>query len=275
EAKHQRHARLAGTRQDRTLRQRPSATRRPPAAVARRASRRHGRRLTLQARRHPARGLPRRPVRGPWRPRRRHHRWMADRASITAKKAKTRTASVLLPERTVDSLFAYETLTAAPHALIWSPPNSTPDEHGLKPDHVVTPDLNPGLPLEQHRRLVFECKTIYGEGADPGGWHFRISRWQLDEYVQVAPQTLYLLPSHESSVQPWWRYRCCAGANATCYSCRRPGDRRWEAGKFRGGWGHLPWYIGFQPWFSHWAWCVESAWVSFLSVSLSGGRREA
>lgn len=161
-----------------------------------------------------------------------------------------RLRTVLLPERTVDSLFAYELLSAAPKALIWSPANNHRDSRGLSPDHLLTV---PGF----DRQLVVECKTIYARDPD-AEWFVRIDRNQLEQYARLAPGTLYLLPADSRHRRlPWASWGCCTPAYENCAACQSPRARRW-------GWdtqpaiAAMPRHIGFQPWFSHWSWCITA-----------------
>ncbi len=178
---------------------------------------------------------------------------------------------VLLPERTVDSLFAYEFLTAAPRALIWSPANNHVDNRGLSPDHkVAQPEIDPtgafaDPVFEYDRQLVFECKTLYATHAydhsrpDALCWYIEVPYLQLLRYVRRAPGTLYLFPSDcRSRERPWATWYCCT-ESGNCAACPTPNKRRWAALRREEAIARLPRFEGFQPWFSHWSWCVTAA----------------
>ncbi|MEC5169453.1 hypothetical protein RCH11_001926 [Glaciihabitans sp. GrIS 2.15] len=151
---------------------------------------------------------------------------------------------MLVPERTVDSLLAYELLRAFPRAILWSPTNTAGSL-----DH----ELDAGGP----RAILFECKGIEDR------WRIPIRAQQLDDYVTGGlGQLLYLLPSKPvDPLIPW--LRSCAsdpdvhGRCQACAASRGSDNRRWA--------GSQPPVSGapperrLQPWFNHWAWCVPAA----------------
>jgi hypothetical protein len=151
---------------------------------------------------------------------------------------------VLIPERTVDSLLAYELLRAFPTAILWSPTNTA-----RSLDH----ELDAGGP----RAILFECKGIEDR------WRIPIRAQQLDDYVtRGLGRLLYLLPSKPvDPLIPW--LRTCAsdpdlrGHCLACGASRGSDSRRWA-----GSQPHIstaPTERRLQPWFNHWAWCVPAA----------------
>lgn len=172
--------------------------------------------------------------------------------------------ALLLPERTVDSLFAYEFLSAVPAAYIFSPANkrgrknqSRQNEH---PDHFVR---------AQGRELVFECKTLYANTSSTfkGAPYVRIRKPQLDQYAKDAPNTIYVLPVHTRSPsdENWTSglalddpsNRPCWCGTGPCVACEEPTARRAAGGDPTiASWA---WHERFQFFFSHWAWCVRAS----------------
>lgn len=152
----------------------------------------------------------------------------------------------LIPERTVDSLFAYEVLHAMPSATIWSPSNTAGSW-----DHEVT--------IGQARLLVVECKAV--DRTSSGHWRIPIDRGQLTTYAQRTPQVAYLLPAKPSRARPWTRacYEQSCARGQMCLACHVPyagNPRRW-AGRL-GRLGRAPLHLSFQPWFNHWAWLIRA-----------------
>lgn len=166
----------------------------------------------------------------------------------------------LIPERTIDSLFAFELLSVAPTAMIWSP-------HAVNAGttHGAGPTVSPGNPDHQiggHRRFDVECKTIYLDAK--GSWVNEISNRQLNAYVHnVTTPMFYLLPAEPQNRQePWYRY-CATDPDSKkhCIACSNPPasagavhSRRW-AGKDQHFSTASP-ERRLQPWFNHWAWCI-------------------
>ncbi|YAL82470.1 hypothetical protein ACMYYO_11110 [Dermacoccaceae bacterium W4C1] len=170
--------------------------------------------------------------------------------------------TVLVPERTIDSLFAFETLAAVPRAIIFSPANNA---GRMTPDHEIR--------VRRGRVFVFELKTLSVVANNPG-WVVTVPRTQLADYVAHKPNIIYLLPAQPGvQAKPW--IRSCAqdpDSNGHCIACANPGPtepllhaRRWA--------GLSPYIQGqppellLQPWFNHWAWCVRAADLqAFLTV---------
>lgn len=158
----------------------------------------------------------------------------------------------LIPERTVDSLLAYELLTAFPLGLIWSPTN-----HRGAWDHAL---------FGGGRRVVlFECKAVLANlsATNPTVWKIPIGLSQLHDYVKNRrlSNLLYVLPARPKvASKPWLRDcrsdpdvrgRCLACLNAGAHATRRwAGQEPLVAG--------APHRIRLQPWFVHWAWCVPA-----------------
>jgi|JI10StandDraft_1071094.scaffolds.fasta_scaffold63404_3 hypothetical protein len=167
---------------------------------------------------------------------------------------------VLIPERTIDSTFAFEILSAAPTALLWSPAQNQGAGRTLRtPDHELR---------GARRKLVFECKTIYTPSQAPTTWVVRIPTDQLDDYIaQGLPNLVYVLPAlPHTPASPWLRTGCTDPEPDTlaCSACANPtlssgGPvywRRW-AGRYRPV-STAPAHQRLLPWFNHWAWCVTA-----------------
>lgn len=160
---------------------------------------------------------------------------------------------VLIPERTIDSLFAFEFLAVAPTAMIWSPHNN---RGAGTVDHEIR---------MSHRYFEFECKTIYRDNAT-APWTVQVRMSQLRNYLAVGKQQLiYLLPARPANdAAPWLRY-CAADpdANGRCQACSNPVQtagpvhhRRWAGQQPHVA--HAPAESRLQPWFNHWAWCISA-----------------
>jgi hypothetical protein len=181
---------------------------------------------------------------------------------------------VLIPERTIDSLFAFEFLAAAPSALLWSPNASNPGT-----TTGSGPTASPGnVDHEVHgiRRFDVECKTIYENGS--GSWVNEIPNRQLHAYASnVTTPMFYLLPSKPTNLNAPW-HRPCADdpdAGGRCFSCRNPASsagpihyRRWAGNAMH--YQAAPAQRKLQAWFSHWAWCVRP--VDLLDHISEGGK---
>jgi hypothetical protein len=156
----------------------------------------------------------------------------------------------LIPERTVDSMFAIEIAQFVPHAIVWSPTNTRGQI-----DHLV---FGPGV-----RALTFECKgTVSDARMDPSKpWKSPIDYRQLYEYLGSGLPVLYVLPAKPRiPASPWIRH-CDAdpdtrGACSACHNGSDRQSRRWAGTSptVRGAAIHHR----FQPWFAHWCWVIPS-----------------
>lgn len=153
---------------------------------------------------------------------------------------------MLIPERTVDSLLAFELIHARPRAIIWSPTNAAGS-------------LDHELHLGGRRAILFECKGI-GDRAQ-----ITVRGQQLADYVgRGLGQLLYLLPSLPlDKVNPWDVPCHCSPSGGRCLACgpsrgpdpRRSADRDPHVATARRE--RL-----VQPWFNHWAWCIPASRLS-------------
>lgn len=161
----------------------------------------------------------------------------------------------LIPERTIDSLLAFELIYARPDGLIWSPTNRRGSwDHRFFTTHTV---------------VTFECKTIQvPTGHDPAWqrpWSVRIDLTQLAAYCRStspASPITYLLPAQpQDPARPWARPSPSGG---TCRYCQEPPPdpgftrptRRWAGLTFTIR--HSSPELRLQPWFAHWAWCITA-----------------
>lgn len=172
----------------------------------------------------------------------------------------------LIPERTVDSMFAIEIAQFVPHALVWSPTNTKGEV-----DHVVQ-----GLDA---LALSFECKgTVTDVTQNPAKpWKSPIDHKQLDAYVGTPGlPVLYVIPAKPTHPDvPWVRTCACnTGPQGVCLACPNPKpdpdrtSRRW-AGKsptVKGAQIHCR----FQPWFAHWCWVIPAG-VLKRNLARKGG----
>lgn len=160
----------------------------------------------------------------------------------------------ILPERTIDSLFAFEVLAALPTAKVYSPANNAGPG---TPDHVVT--VSSGS-------IVFELKTLSSATATGAPWYVDVPRAQLSSYVGTAANVTYVLPAEPANrLMPW--LRACTtdpdsrGRCQACYASSTAGDaasrRRWSGMLPR--WQSEPPEVQLQPWFNHWAWCLPAS----------------
>lgn len=150
---------------------------------------------------------------------------------------------MLIPERTVDSLLAYELLRAFPAAILWSPTNTKKSlDHELDAGGV--------------RAILFECKGIEDR------WRIPIRAQQLDDYVTGGlGRILYLLPSKPVDPGAPWLRSCASDpdAHGHCQACsvyHGSDQRRWAG--LRSHIKTAPPERRLQPWFNHWAWCVPA-----------------
>lgn len=161
---------------------------------------------------------------------------------------------LVIPERTIDSLFTFELISAAPKAIIVSPNNNRGPR---TPDHELQGAT---------RKFVFECKTIYTSKANPADWVVQVPRQQLAEYVKHGGSSIiYVLPAGPARRDaPWIRdCRTDPDRRGSCRACSNPTRtsgavylRRW-AGSAQPI-ASAPYETRLQPWFNHWAWCVRA-----------------
>lgn len=150
---------------------------------------------------------------------------------------------MLVPERTVDSLLAYELLRAFPSAILWSPTNTAGS-------------LDHKLFAGGTRAILFECKGLRK------GWRIPIRIPQLDEYVSRGlGRLLYLLPSKPVIPNAPWEVVCGSDPDAKgrCKACATSfaQDHRRLAGSSPHVATSSP-ERRLQPWFNHWAWCIPA-----------------
>lgn len=156
----------------------------------------------------------------------------------------------LVPERTIDSLFAYEALQALPTSLIWSPANTA----GMWDHAVVTSGGS---------MLVIECKALDGDRTNHRrSWRVPIDRAQLQTYLRLGVDLTYLLPARPQSVGSPWVRKCAqdpspGGFCLACYTPSSGNARRWSGQKAL--WQHVEPHLRLQPWFNHWSWCVRAS----------------
>lgn len=162
---------------------------------------------------------------------------------------------LVIPERTIDALFTFELLSAAPTAIVVSPNNN---RGARTPDHEV-----------QHatRQFVFECKTLYSAQNTTNPWHVRVPLQQLSDYVTHGLENLvYVLPAEPPTRSSPW-VRTCRNdpdpLNGWCLACTNP-PRTEGALHFR-RWAGNHHHVAtaseekrLQPWFNHWAWCIRA-----------------
>ncbi len=169
--------------------------------------------------------------------------------------------ALLIPERTIDSLFTFELISAAPTAIVVSPNNNRGPR---TPDHEVS---------HATRKFVFECKTIYvslrslRSGRRLSLWTVQVPVQQLVDYVNHGQGSLiYVLPARPTNTRmPWIRAcRDDPDANGYCIACANP--TRSQGAVFLRRWAgrqqpiaSAPAETRLQPWFNHWAWCVPAA----------------
>jgi len=172
----------------------------------------------------------------------------------------------LIPERTVDSMFAIEIAQFVPHALVWSPTNTKGEV-----DHVVH-----GLDA---LALSFECKgTVTDAAQNPAKpWKSPIDYPQLTAYVGNRLPVLYVVPAKPTNPDSPWIRTCNHDPDrrGRCRACRNPRwgltSRRW-AGKsptVKGAQIHCR----FQPWFAHWCWVIPAG-VLDRNLARKGSPRE-
>lgn len=151
------------------------------------------------------------------------------------------TSDRVVPERTIDSLFAIEWIRSNPYGLIWSPTNSD-----SAPDHIL---YAPGL-----RGYVIECKASLSSESNRDGWYVSIDDAQLETYCSMAEDVMYLFLFEPADPSAPWVTNCthCGG---DCAACPRDSRRL----------SHLepivktsPIVLRLQPWFAHWAFLLAA-----------------
>ncbi len=153
---------------------------------------------------------------------------------------------MLIPERTVDSLLAFELLHAIPTAIIWSPTNTIGS-------------LDHALHQGGRAALLFECKGIGDRGQ------VTVRGGQLSDYItRGLGHILYVFPALPPDETEPWSVPCnCPPSRGRCLSCgpvrgvdaRRSSDRDPSVAT-------APLARRIQPWFDHWAWCISAARLS-------------
>lgn len=158
-----------------------------------------------------------------------------------------------IPERTIDSLLAIETVRHDPYSLIWSPSNT----RGAV-DHGV---LSTGGFL-----TVFESKAVDRVGAQ-NRWTVPIPVRQLHGYAAL-PWPVYYVVLGRPAILRNPSSRLCEACNGEwCRACCR--DAR--------SWAFLTEHvraadvrIRLQPWFCHWAWVIDAQHLRALHTLLDG-----
>ncbi|GAA0961360.1 hypothetical protein GCM10009554_77700 [Kribbella koreensis] len=158
----------------------------------------------------------------------------------------------LVPERTIDSLFAAEVVLHLQDALIWSP-----SQFAGSWDHQIATGS---------RFAIFEAKAVISDARrDPSQpWVLPVRKMQLQQFAFLRGlNVLYLLPAKPPWPEsPWWRADCQLGdclGEPHCLFCRNSSvwqDRKWSGTK-----SHIataPVHVRLQPWFCHWCWVVPA-----------------
>ncbi|SMY00782.1 hypothetical protein BANT10_03214 [Brevibacterium antiquum] len=161
---------------------------------------------------------------------------------------------LVIPERTIDSMFTFEFISAAPRAIVVSPNNNRGPR---TPDHEVETAA---------RKFVFECKTLYTANRNSANWVVKVPLKQLHDYVSHGGSSIvYVLPATPTLIaQPWIRdCRDDPDPKGHCLACSNPKkdkgaiyQRRW-AGQTPPV-SSAPPETKLQPWFNHWAWCIRA-----------------
>lgn len=156
----------------------------------------------------------------------------------------------MIPERTIDSLFAIEVLEFVSHALIWSPSNTAGQV-----DHLVDGIRGIAVP--------FEVKGIVTDASrNPHRpWTCPIDYAQLASYISRAIPVLYVLPGRPDPFRSPWLRACATDPNGFghCQACDNSGQsaRRW-AGQDRPAVKAASLRVRAQPWFAHWCWLISA-----------------
>lgn len=170
----------------------------------------------------------------------------------------------LVPERTIDSLFAYEALQALPTGLIWSPSNTA----GMWDHALIT---------SRGSMMVIECKALDGDRTNSRrAWRVPIDRAQLQTYLKIGLDVTYLLPARPRSIASPWIRNCIQDPSISgfCLACYTPSSgnaRRWSGHKAL--WQNVDPHLRLQPWFNHWAWCVRAS--DLEAHMLAAGRKNS
>ncbi len=150
--------------------------------------------------------------------------------------------SRLVPERTVDSLFAVETVRHHPHALIWSP-----TQYRDSWDHEIAASAG--------EVWVIECKAVIDEASD--GWYTEVDRTQLDAYLREGVPAVYVFLTQPHDDERPFNRPCslgeCRGGHceACCYDVRFFSNNLHHVRT-----AHATQRL--QPWFCHWAWTIDA-----------------
>lgn len=156
----------------------------------------------------------------------------------------------LVPERTIDSLFAYEALQALPTGLIWSPANTS----GMWDHALITSRGN---------MMVIECKALDGDRTNTRrAWRVPIDLAQLRAYLTAGLDLTYVLPARPRQLGSPWVRTCHQDPSSSgfCLACYTPvsgNPRRWSG--HQALWQNVAPHLRLQPWFNHWAWCVRAS----------------
>jgi len=152
----------------------------------------------------------------------------------------------LIPERTVDAMFAVEVAHYLPTSIFWSPtPTAGELDHGF---------LTSGM-----QAMIFECKAVVTDKMrDPRKeWRSEINVAQLRSYLDSELPILYVLPVKPDDLdKPWVR----SSEGERCSYCRYPDARRSA--------DRSPAVISAdlrarsQPWFAHWCWVIPAVGLS-------------
>lgn len=162
--------------------------------------------------------------------------------------------TLIIPERTIDTLFTFELISVAPTAIIVSPHNNRGPR---TPDHEFQGVV---------RKFTFECKTIYASTSNPLRWVVKIPVRQLEDYVNSGGSSIvYILPAEPVQRKKPWIRNCHTDPDPSgrCRACSNPSSnsgaiyrRRW-AGQSQPV-ASAPDATRMQPWFNHWSWCIRA-----------------
>ena len=157
---------------------------------------------------------------------------------------------MLLPEHTVDALFAVELQRAIPEVLLWSP-----TQFAGSIDHLISPSF---------RWMAFEAKGITNERR------IRIDSAQLRTHAANRMRIDYVLPAFEQTMGNLGSNTCsvCCANNVSCPHCVRD-DRSRAVIRVPGAPRHLPpaaapatldqrTIAHAQYHFGHWLWIISA-----------------